>query len=201
MLVIVDIKQAGYIPFAKKLYVKETIELPSILLKSNDKVLGEVNVTSEKSYVQNTLDKRIINIDKNTVSTGGTAVDILQTLPGVSLNSDEKVEMRGSSNLNIQIDGKPIGSRGGNINTVLDQIPASMIESIEIIGNPSAKYDAEGTGGIINIVLKKNAKQGISGNIIATVGTRNKYTAGASLNYKNKIFNLTTNLGFQHNYA
>lgn len=201
MLVIVDIKQAGYIPFAKKLYVKETIELPSILLKSNDKVLGEVNVTSEKSYVQNTLDKRIINIDKNTVSTGGTAVDILQTLPGVSLNSDEKVEMRGSSNLNIQIDGKPIGSRGGNINTVLDQIPASMIENIEIIGNPSAKYDAEGTGGIINIVLKKNAKLGISGNVTATVGTRNKYTAGASLNYKNKIFNLTTNLGFQHNYA
>lgn len=115
-------------------------------------------MSTEKSYVQNTLDKRIINIDKNSVSTGGTAVDILQTLPGISLNSDERVEMRGSSNLNIQIDGKPVGSRGGNLNTILDQIPASSIESIEIMGNPSAKYDAE-VGGIINIVLKRNKQK------------------------------------------
>lgn len=191
----------GYTSISKKIIIISSRVLPDILLKADTKNLKEVNVTAEKSYIQNTLDKRIINIDKNMVSTGGTAVDILQTLPGVSLNSDEKVEMRGSSNLNIQIDGKPIGSRGGNINTVLEQIPASMIENIEIIGNPSAKYDAEGTGGIINIVLKKNARQGISGNITATVGSRNKYSAGATLSYKNKFMNITANMGFQHNYA
>ncbi|MEI6312606.1 MAG: TonB-dependent receptor [Bacteroidota bacterium] len=191
----------GYKSITKKIYLEASIEVPDVLLKSDDKVLNQVEVTTEKSYVQNTMDKRIINIDKNSVSTGGTAVDILQTLPGVSLNSDEKVEMRGSANLNIQIDGKPVGSRGGNLNTVLEQIPASSIESIEIIGNPSAKYDAEGSGGIINIVLKKNKQVGISGNLTATVGTRNKYTAGGSLNYKNKFMNIATNLGFQHNYA
>ena len=200
-LVTIQINAVGYSSVYKKIFVNESKDFPDILLKTNDKVLNEVNVSTEKSYVQNTLDKRIINIDKNTVSTGGTAVDILQTLPGISLNSDENIQMRGSSNLNIQIDGKPVGSRGGNLNTVLEQIPASSIESIEIIGNPSAKYDAEGTGGIINIVLKKNKQKGISGNITTTVGTRNKYSAGGSLNYKNKYFNLSTNLGFQHNYA
>lgn len=195
------VNSLGYINNNQKLYVSESLQLPTISLKPNDKVLKEVNVITEKSYIQNSLDKRIINIDKNVVGTGGTAVDILQTLPGVSLNSDEKVEMRGSSNLNIQIDGKPVGNRGGNLTTVLDQIPASSIESIEIIGNPSAKYDAEGTGGIINIVLKKNGKVGVNGNVSATVGSRNKYSAGAALNYKNKFFNLSTNVGFQHNYA
>lgn len=200
-LVNIQINSVGYLSVNKKIFVKESVSFADILLKPNDKVLNEVNVSTEKSYVQNTLDKRIINIDKNSVSTGGTAVDILQTLPGISLNSDERVEMRGSSNLNIQIDGKPVGSRGGNLNTILEQIPASSIESIEIMGNPSAKYDAEGTGGIINIVLKRNKQRGISGNVSATVGTRNKYSAGGSLNFKNKYINLSTNLGFQHNYA
>ena len=193
--------QLGYLPNIRRLFITGDKNIGIILLKPTNSALNEVQVTAEKNMVQNGAEKKVINIDKNIASQGGTAADILQTLPGVSVDNDEKIQMRGSSNLQIMIDGKPTGARGSNVNAILDQIPASAIESIEIMNNPSAKYDPEGTGGIINIILKKNKKVGINGNVGLTVGTRNKYNTSASLNYKNKIVNIYSGISFINNYS
>ena len=193
--------QLGYVPNIRRLFITGDKNIGTILLKPTNSALNEIQVTAEKNMVQNGAEKKVINIDKNIASQGGTAADILQTLPGVSVDNDEKIQMRGSSNLQIMIDGKPTGARGSNVNAILDQIPASSIESIEIMNNPSAKYDPEGTGGIINIILKKNKKVGINGNIGLTVGTRNKYNTSGSLNYKNKIVNIYSGISFINNYS
>ena len=196
---ILSIQQTGYIPFRKRVLMIADKNVGNIEIKVSDKTLNEVTVTEEKNLFQNGTDKKVINIDKNIVSQGGTAADILQTLPGISLDNDEKIQMRGSNSLQILIDGKPTGARGGNIATILDQIPASSIETVEILNNPSAKYDPEGTGGIINIILKKNKKVGLNGNLGLTVGTRNKYNASGSLNYKNKFMNFFSSLSYINN--
>ncbi|MBK6339677.1 MAG: TonB-dependent receptor plug domain-containing protein [Bacteroidetes bacterium] len=119
------------------------------------------------------------------VSEGGTAADVLQQVPSVTVDIDGNVSLRGSGNITILIDGKPSGLTGDR-STILSQIPANSIESIEVITNPSAKYDPEGMGGIINVVLKKNKKIGFNGNVGVTLGTRNKYNGTISLNYRNK---------------
>ena len=195
----VSVQQTGYIAYRKRIQISADKNIGSIELKIANKTLNEVSITSEKNMIQNGADKKVINIDKNIVSQGGTAADILQTLPGVSVDNDEKIQMRGSNNLQILIDGKPTGARGGNISVILDQIPASSIETIEIMNNPSAKYDPEGTGGIINIVLKKNKKVGLNGNLGLTVGTRSKYNTSGSLNYKNKFLNVFSSISLVDN--
>ncbi len=152
--------------------------------------LEDVVVETRRPDIEYQAEKRIINVSKNLVSAGGTAVDVLKNVSSMSEDVDGNLGMRGGSNMNILINGKPTGMGGsGNRMAVLSQIPASQIETIEIITNPSAKYDADGSTGTINIILKRNADEGWNGMLTGMIGTRDKYTASLQLSYKKKIFN------------
>lgn len=149
-----------------------SIVMGDIKLSSKQTKLKEVEVTTEHSLIENKIDKMVYNVDKDVTSQGGVASDVLKKVPEVSVDVDGNVELQGNANIRFLINGKPSVMFGSNVADVLQSIPASQIQSIEIITSPGAKYDAEGTGGIINIILKKSTVQGISGNISVTAGTR-----------------------------
>jgi ferric enterobactin receptor len=148
------------------------IKLGELKLTSQQVQLKQVEVEVEKSLIENKIDKLVYNAEKDITSQGGVATDILKKVPMVGVNADGSVELQGNSNIRFLINGKPSSVFGNNITDVLQTIPASQIQSIEVITSPGAKYDAEGTGGIINIILKKTEIQGINGNISLTGGSR-----------------------------
>ena len=144
--------------------------------------LGAVTVQGERAVVQDGLDKKVINVAKDLTSVGGTAVNVLQNVPSVAVDQNGTVSLRGTPNVTIYINGKPTGAAGGGRALNLDQIPASQIDRVEVMTNPSARYDAEGGGGIINLILKKPAGDGFNGQAAGTVGTGDKYNGSVSLN-------------------
>jgi len=164
---------------------KPELKLADIFLRPSEISINEVNVTGEKEILDYNLDKKVINVDKDITSTGANALEVMKNVPSVSVDIDGNVSLRGS-NANILIDGKPSSM---SASVLLEQLPAEMIDRIEIITNPSSRYDSEGMSGIINIVTKKNKKQGLNGVVNASVGTRHKYSAGINLNYRNKKVN------------
>lgn len=173
--------------------------LGTIKVSEDSKLLQEVQVTAEKSVLQLGTDKKIFNVDKSALSSGGSATDVLKQIPTVNVDVDGNISMRGSGNITVFINGKPSGITGANKQAVLDAIPGGAIESVEIINNPGAKYDAEGEGGIINLVLKKNIARGFNGSVSAGYGTKYKSNAGVSLNLRKNKINLSTNYAFRFN--
>lgn len=168
-----------------------------VLLMGQDvNMLEGVNITGEKSYLSGSIDKKVYSIEKDIVASAGSASDALQTIPSVVIDIDGNISLRGNEGVRIFIDGKPSGIVGSNMNAILEQIPASSIESIEVITNPSARYEAEGNSGIINIVLKKNKKVGLNGNVTAGISTTPKYEGGASLNFRNNKINFYSNYSY-----
>jgi len=189
----------GYTEANKKIEIKSGTAVffaGKMVLYQNAMALDGVNITAEKSYFQNSIDKKIYNIEKDIVASAGSASDALQTIPSVVIDIDGNISLRGNEGVIIFIDGKPSGIVGSNMNAILEQIPASSIESIEVVTNPSARYEAEGNSGIINIVLKKNKKAGLNGNITAGVSTTPKYEGGVSLNFRNQKFNFYSNYSY-----
>jgi outer membrane receptor protein involved in Fe transport len=164
-----------------------------IALEQTAQVLGNVQVTAQRSVLEMQIDRRVFNVDQSIVSQGQTATEVLETVPSVEVDMDGNVSLRGSGNVTILVDGRPSAMMGSDVATALKQIPASMIESIEIITNPSAKYDPEGMSGIINIKLKKDRKAGINGVASAGYGTWGKYNASLNLNYRTQKYNLFAN--------
>jgi outer membrane receptor protein involved in Fe transport len=173
------------------------IVLPALQIAPDDQKLEAVEIIGEKAVYETQLDKKIFNVEKNITATGGTVTDVLQNIPSVTVDIDGNVAMRGSSNVTILIDGKPSGLTGANRAAALSQIPASAIERVEIISNPSARYDADGMSGIINIITKKNKLEGLNGNASIGVGTRNKYNAALNLSYKVKKINVYGNYSYR----
>ena len=167
----------------------------NIVLSS--KTMLDVNITAEKGDFQNSIDKKVYNVDKNIINIGGTATDVLQNIPSVNVDMDGNVSLRGSNNVTVYIDGKPSGMTGGDRQAVLQQIPANAIEQIEVITNPSAKYDAEGMAGIINIKTKKGKLQGLNGNASIGIGTNNKYNSGFGINNRTEHINIYGNYSFR----
>jgi hypothetical protein len=159
--------------------------------------LNEVQVQGERGAVTYGLDRKVINVAKDLTSIAGTATDIMKNVPSVTVDADGGISMRGSSNLRILIDGRPTGMVANDQAQILEQIPASSIESVEIITNPSSKFDAEGEGGIINIILKKEKNQGYNGLAAVNVGTNNRYNASLSGNYRYKKWNITGGYDFR----
>ncbi|MCW3077978.1 MAG: Ferric enterobactin receptor precursor [Bacteroidetes bacterium] len=151
---------------------KQNLSLNEIKLSSRQNILKEVTVTAEQNLIENKIDKMVYNADKDLTAQGGVASDLLKKIPMVSVDVNGNVELQGNSNIRFLINGKPSSVFGSSVADVLQAIPASQIQSIEVITSPGAKYDAEGTGGIINIILKKNNAQGINGNVSLTAGTR-----------------------------
>jgi outer membrane receptor protein involved in Fe transport len=161
-------------------------------------ILSEVTVTAPKPTMQMGIDKKVFSVDQSLVSEGGSASDLLQNVPSVQTDMDGNVSLRGSSGVRVLIDGKPSLIAGGNIAQILQSIPASSIESVELITNPSAKYDAEGQSGIINIILKRNKKLGFNGSAALTAGNRDNYNANTSLSFQNKRINLYGNYSYRY---
>jgi outer membrane receptor protein involved in Fe transport len=166
------------------------VNLGTIKLKPSASSLAGVEVTAEREMMVSNLDKKIINVDKSIASIGGSAVDVMQNIPSVSVDADGNVSLRGSDNITILVDGKPTGLAEISSGDLLQQIPASSIESVEIITNPSVRYDPEGTSGIINIVLKKRSLQGLNGLVSFTAGTGDRYNTSINLNYRKDKFNV-----------
>lgn len=167
-----QISSANFQPKNIDLFVgslAEFLVIPTIELEPATKVLSEVSVTGKTEEVNTKLDKKVINVSSNITQTGGSILQVMQTLPGVTVQ-DGKILIRGSDKVAVLVDGKQTALTGFGAQTSLDNIPASAIERIEIINNPSAKYDANGNAGIINIIFKKNKKEGWSGKIGMTTG-------------------------------
>ena len=160
------------------------ISLGTVNLISTSVRLGAVVVKADKDMVVTNLDKQVVNVEKDLSSAGGTALDVMQNIPALTVDIDGNISLRGNSNVTILVDGKPTGLAGLNSSDVLTSIPASSIKSVELVTNPSAKYDPDGTAGIINIVLKKKSNLGFNGVFNLNAGSGSKYTGGTNFNYR-----------------
>lgn len=171
-----------------------TIDLGIVSLVEDAEQLQEVVVEGEISRTEFKLDKRVFNVGKDLSSTGASALEVLNNVPSVNVDIEGQVSLRGSQGVQMLINGKPsiIASEEGN---ALGTITADMIEKVEVITNPSAKYDAEGTSGIINIILKKEERKGLNGSISVNTGTPAGHSVGVSLNRRTEKFNLFSQLG------
>lgn len=174
------------------------VSVGTILLEVDAKTLGQVTIEDEKDNFQLAIDKKIFHVEKNLVSAGGSAIDVLKQVPTVNVDIDGKISLRGSENLIIFINGRPSGLTAQNREQILLQISASNIDRIELITNPSAKYDAEGMSGIINIITKRNIADGMNGSITAGVGTNHKYNANATLSYRTEKLSISNTLGVRY---
>lgn len=164
--------------------------LGKILIKIGSKTLDEVTISEQKQEITLSLDKRIFNVGANLTTMGGTALDVLQNVPSIIVTPDGEIQMRGSGNLLILIDGRPSGITTSNRQSALEMLSADVIESIEIITNPSSKYQADGTSGIINIITKKSKNAGYNLRANLNLGTREKYNGNISMNLRQGRWNV-----------
>lgn len=174
----------------------EDTNLGTISLEEDATQLNAVEVRAEKTTVEIKLDKKVYNVGKDLMVKGGTVSDVLDNIPSVTVDAEGTVALRGNENVRILVDGRP--SNAINITEALKLIPADAIDKVEVITNPSARYDAEGGGGILNIVLKKGKTNGLNGTFIATTGYPDNHGLSGTLNYKMDNFNLFTTQGYNY---
>ena len=183
--------QVQAIGFQKKRFGKYQVtmrepemEVGDLNISETISTLKEVLVTTKKEDVEYRLDRKVYNVKQTLNTQGGTAVDALQNIPSVTVDADGSVQLRGSEKILVLIDGKPSSITGNDRQAVLNQIPASIIDKIEVITSPSVKYDSESSAGIINIITKKDKRIGFNGSATYTVGNRDKYNGSFNLNYR-----------------
>ena len=182
-----------FIGFRKKIVEDITItprnqkyKTDTVYLKQATHEMESVEFTGDRIDVEHKVDKKVINVGQDYSAEGGSAVEVLENVPSVEVDIEGNVELRGSGSFRVLINGKPSVLEGSD---ALQQMAANRIKSIEIITNPSAKYDPEGTAGIINVITKKQKERGLNGQIKATAGTNDKYDASVNLNYQTGKFN------------
>ncbi|WP_435050023.1 TonB-dependent receptor domain-containing protein [Formosa sp. S-31] len=175
-------------------FSKKETDLGTLYLEQDTEALDEVVVRAEVSTTQFKLDRKVFNVGQDIASTGVSALEVLNNVPSVNVNIEGQVSLRGNSGVQILIDGKPSVLADESSNA-LGTITADMIDRIEVITNPSAKYEAEGTAGILNIILKKEEKKGLNGSISLNTGIPDNHSVGVSLNRRTEKFNLFTQLG------
>lgn len=165
--------------------------LGSILLEEDAKEIEAVEIRAEKTTVEIKLDKKVYNLGKDLMVKGGTVSDVLDNIPSVTVDVEGNISLRGNENVRVLIDGRP--SNAVSINDALKMLPADAVDKVEVITNPSARYDAEGGAGILNIVLKKGKTKGFSGTFITNTGYPDNHGISGTLNYKTQKINLFTN--------
>lgn len=173
----------------------QDVNLKKITLAPDVASLEEFEVVEEKKLVELDLDKRVFNVDKDLNNQGADATEVLDNIPSVSVDVDGNVSLRGSQNVTILINGKPSGLIGMSANQALKQLQGNQIEKIEVITNPSSRYDAEGEVGIINIILKKDRRKGINGSVNVNFGYPNNYGGGFNITLKQKRYSLFAGYG------
>ena len=177
---------------------KRSVNLGTISLSPSMTSLQSVTIVGDKPVVENKIDKIVYNVSNDITSQGGAAIDVLKKVPQVTVDIDGNVELQGNSNIRFLINGKPSSVFGNSLADALASIPASQIKSVEAITNPGAKYDSQGTGGIINIILFDNKMQGVNGNINLAAGSR---LENGSLNLNMRHNNFGVNAFFSGNAA
>jgi len=160
--------------------------------------LDAVEIIAERTTVEIRLDKKIYNVGKDLTVSGGTVSDVLDNVPSVSVDVEGNVSLRGNDNVRILINGKPSGLVGLNSTEALRQLPAESIEKVEVITSPSARYDAEGTAGILNIILRRSKLQGLNGSVTTNIGYPDSYGATGNVNYRTGDLNIFNNSGYRY---
>ena len=194
--------QVDYVGFETLIFTKvlsKRTDLGSLQLTPKENQLAGIDLVGRRSDVEIRLDKRVYNVGQNLNAKGTNVSDVLENIPSLSLDLEGNLELRGSTNVRILIDGKPSGLVGLNGITALADLPAESIERVEVITAPSARYQAEGSSGIVNIILAKNTLKGLNGVFNVSGGKFDSYGANASLNYKVGKFNFFTNSGYGDN--
>ena len=174
------------------------VDLGTLRMGQQGVALETVEVTTERSQLVMKLDKRVFNVGKDLTGAGNTAADILNNVPSVTVDPEGNISLRGSNGVRILVDGKPSALLSSGDADALRRLQGDIIESVEVITNPSARYEAEGEAGIINIILKKDQQRGINGSFGATVGYPENFGASYSLNYRRRQFNLFSNFGLSY---
>ncbi|MEM8846736.1 MAG: carboxypeptidase-like regulatory domain-containing protein, partial [Bacteroidota bacterium] len=183
---LLEIEFIGYtsLQIPVELKSQQKVQLPLLALSESAEALEGVTITGQKSTVEQKLDRKVINVGKDLISQGPSAIDLMNNLPSVNIGSDGTLSFRGSDNVRILIDGKL--SNLENPAEVLQQIPSNSIKKVELITNPSAKYNPDGLNGIINIILKKTAQEGwnVAFGANSIIAQRERYNSNLSLNFK-----------------
>lgn len=191
-----------FISFKTKTLSKQkifkNINLETIMLSLDTETLDDVVVVAEKTTVEIKLDKKIYNVGKDLTVSGGTVSDVLDNVPSVSVDVEGNVALRGNDNVRILINGKPSGLVGLSSTDALRQLPAESIEKVEVITSPSARYDAEGTAGILNIILRRSKLQGLNGAITINTGYPKAAGISGNLNYRTGDINFFTTSGYNY---
>jgi len=198
----VRISYVGFATVNQVVEVKNTaVNLGVIKMEADSRKLGEVEVVGQGSQMRFDIDKKVFSVDQNISSSGGSASDVLKNIPSVTVDNEGNVSLRKDGNVEIWINGKASGLTADNRAQVLQQLPAESIESIELMTNPSAKYNPEGSAGIINLVLKKERKAGYYGSVSAGLiypdGGKVGQNLGANVNYSSSKFDAYINLGYR----
>jgi outer membrane receptor protein involved in Fe transport len=166
---------------------KKAWSIETLALQPASQNLEDVEVIVDKNYIDYKIDKKVVNVSQHVNAAGGTAAEVLENVPGVQVDIEGNVTIRGSSNYMVLIDGRPSVIAGPDL---LKQLPANTVENIEIITNPSAKYDPDGTAGIVNVIMKKEKLEGMNGMVNLIAGTNGKYGSDFNLNIKRRKINL-----------
>lgn len=188
-----------FISFKKQTFTRQInadTNLGTISLAEDAQEIQGVVVRAERTEVEIKLDKKVYNVGQDLIVKGGTVSDVLDNIPSVSVDAEGTVSLRGNENVRILIDGRP--SNAINIQEALRLIPADAIDKVEVVTNPSARYDSEGGGGLLNIILKKGKNDGVNGTVIASTGYPEQYGISGNINYKTKDFNLFTTTGYNY---
>jgi len=177
-----------------------SVKLGPIDLTTDTKNLKVIEVTAKRPFIEQKADKMVVNVENSIVAAGGTALEVLEKSPGVTVDKDDNIAMKGKGGVVIMIDGKLTNMSSQDVAELLKSMPSSNIDQIELISNPSAKYDAAGNAGIINIKLKKNKNYGTNGNINlgAAYGLTPKWNGGLNLNSRNEKVNLFGSFNYNH---
>lgn len=201
-----DITFVGYQTIKRSVAIKslnEQVALGKLVLREDAKMLGEVEVVGQASQMRFDIDKKVFNVDQNLAASGASASEMLQGIPSVDVDNEGNVSLRNSTSVEVWINGKPSGLTEENRAQILEQMPAGSIEAVEIITNPSAKFNPEGTAGIINLVLKKDRKAGYYGSVSAggmyNIGSPAPGAhVGANFNYNSSLVDFYANVGLRY---
>ena len=184
------------IKYYKNINVNNPLSLGTIELSIDENILDEIEVIGEKTEIEIKLDKTVYNIGKDLTLKGNSVSDVLDNLPSVEVDIEGNVSLRGNQSVRILINGKPSGLVGISSNEALKQFPSESVEKVEVITSPSARYNAEGTAGIINIILRKSKLTGFNGSLSLNSGYPERYGVSANLNYRTKKLNFFNNIGY-----
>lgn len=178
--------------------VKSDLDLGTIVLGLSSDSLDEVVVRAETTQVEVRLDKKIYNIGKDLTTAGGTVSDALNNVPSVTVDLEGGISLRGNSNVRILINGKPSAMAGFGGTDILSQLPADAIDRVEVITSPSARYDAEGTAGILNIILRKEKTLGFNGSVTLNAGYPDQAGISTNVNLRTDNYNIFNTTGFRY---